>query len=77
MEKEKKPQNKINAGAHALLTAAVGCYLFVIAYQIYTGGQRDGMEPALAIALGVFFALAGLGVLFYAFLLWRRSRKKN
>lgn len=75
MEKPNRPLG-INESMHALLTAAVGCYLFVIAYKVFTGGEKDGIAPALAVVLGVFFALAGAGALYYAWRIWRKSRRK-
>ena len=67
----------INENMHALLTAAVGCYLFVIAYNVFTGGKADGISSALTVIFGVFFSLAGMGVLYIAWRIWQKSRHKT
>ena len=60
---------------HATLLSLVGGYLLFIAYHLYENlraGSAD-MPPAAFIALAALFALAGLGVLVWAFRIWRAA----
>ena len=70
-------RQKYNPSVHAMLLALVGGYILFIAWHLFDS-MRSGageMSDALYILLTVFFALAGCGVLFYAFVTWRRADK--
>ena len=70
-------RQKYNPSVHAMLLALVGGYILFIAWRLFDS-MRSGageMSDALYILLTVFFALAGCGVLFYAFVTWRRADK--
>ena len=72
---EKQPRRLgMNDNVHALLTAAVGCYLAYIAYKVIA--QPGDMARGLSIALGAFFGVAALAVFAYALIIFLRSRKK-
>lgn len=70
---------KDNYQAHATMLALVGGYMFYIAWQIY-GSMKSGassMAPGIAIALAVVFVLAGFGVLYYAWSVFRSGKNSN
>ena len=70
---------KYNPGVHATLLALVGGYLLFIAWHLFDS-MRTGaaeMSDALYILLTVFFTLAGAGVLFYAYITWRKADKEK
>lgn len=54
------------------LMGIAGGYLIYIAYQLFEsrGDQNTTMSPAVRIAFIVFFVLAGIGLLVFAFRLW-------
>jgi len=68
-----------NQSIHATLLALVGGYILYLAYQIFDALRlgKDEMPFALAVAAVVFFVLAGLGVLFYAWKVWQASRREE
>lgn len=72
-QQPRKPMG-MNDSVHALLTAAVGCYLGFIAYKVLA--QSGDMAAWLSIVLGAFFGLAAICVLAYAVVIWRNARKK-
>lgn len=69
----------MNPGMHSTFLTVIGAYFLYIAYQLATEGSNGsgGMSAPVAILFTVFFALAGLGVLFYAARLWRRSKQES
>jgi len=68
-----------NKNTHATLLVLVGGDILYIAYMLFdkmrSGAQE--MPPALNIAAIAFFALAGLGVLLYAWKTWRKDDKAD
>ena len=63
----------MNENMHALLTAAVGCYLGYIAYKVIV--EPGDMSAVLSMVLGVFFALAAVAVVTYAASIWLKARR--
>ena len=68
---------KKNAQTHATLLALVGGYVLYIAWQLFDGLQSgaEDIAPAAAIAAIVFFTVAGIAVLVYAWRVWRHAPK--
>ncbi len=68
-----------NQSVHATMLMLVGGYVLYIAYQIFNGLRlgKDEMPFWLGVAAVVFFVLAGLGVLFYAWKVWQDSRRED
>jgi len=70
-----------NQSIHAMLLALVGGYMLFIAWHLVENVQSGSRDMPLwaAIAAIAVFALAGVGVLVYAFLIWRKAEqeKKN
>ena len=68
-----------NPQLHSTLLAAAGAYVLFIAWDFYTqlkdGTMTMGRVPA--ILLTVFFALAGLATIGYAWKVWRDGVKKE
>ena len=63
-----------NEKIHSMLLALVGGYVLFLAYEIY-GKYKSGageMSDALYIGLSIFFVLAGIAVIFYA---WKVHQK--
>lgn len=68
---------KKNAQTHATLLALVGGYVLYIAWHLLDNlrsGTAD-IAPAAAIAAIVFFTVAGIAVLVYAWRVWRHAPK--
>lgn len=69
---------KRNESVHSLMLALVGGYLLYLAYQLFdklrTGA--DEMPLWLAVVAIVFFVLAGLGVLLFAWKVWQDSKQE-
>ena len=68
-----------NRGTHSSLLALAGAYLLYLAYEMFTA-MRDGstsMAPGLSILFIALFALAGLGILVYAALEWKRRDQEE
>jgi len=68
-----------NQGTHAMLLALVGGYILYIAWHLLENllsGVED-IPRAAAIAAIVFFALAGIGVLIYAWKTWRKFKTSD
>ena len=64
---------------HAMLLTLVGGYLLFIAWNLLdrlNGGSEDMPGWAFILFIAVF-ALAGLGVLVYAYLVWKKAEKKR
>lgn len=74
MDQQTNRPLKMNAVMHALLTAVVGAYLLYIAYRLFSSASSDGMPMALSIAFGALFALGGVGVLVYAYRIWKQDK---
>jgi len=67
-----------NASVHSTLLLLVGGYVLYIAYQLFDK-LRSGAEEmpfAIAVAAIVFFVLAGLGVLLYAWKVWQDGKRE-
>ena len=62
-----------NAKTRAGLMAIAGLYMFYIAYQLIQGRNDPDttMTPALFVIFIILFIAAGLGVLFYAWRIWK------
>jgi threonine/homoserine/homoserine lactone efflux protein len=65
---------KSSSGRSSLM-ALVGVYLLYTAWEMYGGMQSSSMAPWLSILFIVFFVLAGIGVLVFAWLIWKRGRE--
>ena len=61
------------------LMGIAGGYLLYIAYQLFEsrGDQNTTMTPFVRIAFIVFFVLAGIGLLVFAFRLWFAANKEE
>ena len=73
----RKEPDMRNENLHATLLALAGGYLLYLAYQLlqsYLAGSQD-MSRALFILCIALFAVAGVGVLVYAFRTWRREKQ--
>ena len=57
----------------------VGAYLIYLAYQLFEKrvDADPSMSPALRIVFIAFFGLAGVAVIVYALLVWKKSRGNN
>ncbi|MBE5803571.1 MAG: hypothetical protein E7316_03565 [Clostridiales bacterium] len=68
-----------NQNTHALLLTLVGGYILYIAYQLLDGllAGKDEMPLAAAIAAIAVFVIGGIGVLIYAWKLWRDAGKQD
>jgi len=66
-----------NETVHSTLLALVGGYLLYMAYQIL-GNYRSGageMPDYLYIIVIALMSLAGLGVIYYAWVVYRNARR--
>ncbi len=68
-----------NERIHSTLLGAVGAYLIYLAYQLFEKrvDADPSMSPALRIVFIAFFGLAGVAVIVYALLVWKKSRGNN
>jgi len=68
-----------NPKNRASLIAIAGAYMLYIAYELFTGRNAPGssMTPTVAILFCVLFVLLGLGVLFYAWRVWKTPPKEE
>ena len=68
-----------NRNTHAMLLTLVGAYMLYTAWHLFENMRSGAQEmPAAAyIALIVLFALAGVGIFVYAFIIWRGSRREE
>lgn len=57
------------------LMALVGGYLLYTAYEIYDGMKTSSMAPGLSIFFIILFVVAGLGVLVFAWTIWKRGKE--
>ena len=68
-----------NPNVHSTLLALVGAYVLSIAWDFFAD-LREGtttMSRGLTAGLAVFFALAGLFVILYAWKVWRDGKKEK
>ncbi|MBE5788111.1 MAG: hypothetical protein E7325_00435 [Clostridiales bacterium] len=68
-----------NPNIHATLLAAVGAYLLYLAWTLldkYRSGANE-MDPFWNIAAVIVFALGGLGTIWYAWTVYRKSRREE
>ena len=68
-----------NTGRCSML-AVVGGYLLYLAYELgrdMANGVPTTMAPALTIIVIVLFGLIGLGLLFFAFRLWKQGKLED
>lgn len=68
----------MNKNTHAILLALVGGYILYTAYHLIenlTGGKAD-MSPTAAIIAAVFFGIAGIAVMIYAWKVWKEAKKE-
>lgn len=66
-----------NDKVHATLLVAVGGYILYLAYQIlqkFIEGAQE-MPDFLYVIVIVFLALGGIGTIYYAWVVYRKSRK--
>ena len=70
-------KGKYNPDNHSVLLAAVGGYLLYIAWQLFDKyrNRAGEMPPALNILAVIVMTLGGLGTLYYAWTVYRQSRK--
>lgn len=68
-----------NQNTHAMLLALVGGYVLYIAWQLLDGllAGKDEMPQAAAIAAIAVFTVGGIGVLCYAWKLWKDAKKQD
>jgi len=65
----------MNGNARSSLIALVGAYMLYTAYDLFKGlNQESSMPKGLQIGFIVFFAIAGLAVIVYAAILWKKTR---
>ncbi len=66
-----------NRNIHSILLALVGGYMLYGGYHLLENMRsgKDEMSPALYAVLIALFALAGAGVLVYAWIVWRKGRR--
>lgn len=64
-----------NGKARSSLFGVVGAYLVYLAYGLYRDGTASDttMSPAVRILFMVFFAAAGVGLIVWALVLWKRA----
>ena len=65
----------MNGKNRSYLMGVVGGYLIYLAYTLYQsmGDPEAGMSPAMRIVFIVFFVLAGIALMVYAVILWRKA----
>ena len=69
----------MNGSTRSGLLALAGGYIIYLAWEMFQA-MRNGttsIAPALNIVFIVFFVLAGSAVLFYAYRVWRKSKKED
>ena len=67
-----------NRNGRSTVMAIAGVYVLYLAYELLKSlidGEETTMSPAIHILSIVFLALAGIGVLVYAFILWKNAKK--
>ena len=70
---------KRNHRSHGTMLVMVGCYVLYIAYQLFDSIRQgtDDLPPGVTIGAIVFFALAGIAVLGYAFHVFKLDDKEE
>ena len=68
-----------NTKAHSSLLGLVGGYLLYLAWNLYDSMAKEesNMAPWFNILSIIFFVLAGIGVVIYAWWDWDRVNKKE
>ena len=68
-----------NEKIHSTLLGLVGAYLVYMAWHLYELGREGdpSMTAPLRILFIAVFALAGLGVMFFAWTIWRKEKEKE
>ena len=68
-----------NGKTRASLLIIVALYLSHLAYELYQarGDTDTTMSPFMRVLFIVLFALAAVGLLIYAVVVWRRSGKED
>ena len=71
--------NKNNNQIHGMLLALVGGYLLYIAYHLFENqtGEAPDLPLVAAVAAIAVFAIAGIGVLFYAWKVYRTKPEQD
>jgi len=61
------------------LFGVVGAYLVYLAYGLFRdrADPNTTMTPAVRILFMVFFALAGVGLVVYALIVWKRAMEEE
>ncbi len=68
-----------NERIHSMLLALVGGYLLYLAWQLfdkYRTGTEEMPEAVFLLAIGIF-TIAGIGVLFFAWTVYQKTRKEE
>ncbi len=68
-----------NEKIHSTLLGVVGGYILYLAYQLfekYRAGTKE-MPDAVFIAAIIFFTIAGIGTLIFAWKTWRKATKED
>lgn len=71
--------NRNKESTHSIFLALAGFYILKVAYDLFAS-MNDGsntMERWLVILFIVVFAVAGAGVLFYAWRSWQKGKKEE
>ena len=67
----------INGKTRASLIALVAAYLLYTVYGLFQESEDTTMAPAVRILFIVFFSVAAVGLLVYAYSVWKNSDKKD
>lgn len=69
----------MNKATHAMLLALVGAYILYLACMLIQKALKSANEMPVgaAIAFSCVFAVGGVGVLLYAWRLWKQSKKET
>lgn len=61
------------------ILGVAGGYLVYLAYQLYENFNNPdaGMAPAVRILFIALFVLIGIGLMVYAFLLWKKADREE
>ena len=67
----------INGKTRASLIALVAAYLLYTVYELFRDSEDAAMAPAIRILFMVFFSVAAVGLLVYAYSVWKKGDKKD
>ena len=69
----------MNGKNRSYLLGVVGGYLLYLAYQLFRdrGMEDTTMTPAVRILFIVLFALTGIGLMVFAFRLWKTADRQE